>query len=239
MIFKGKLAAEILSALYEQDELSVSELTKAVNGNWETVLRRIEELRAEGLIYIHKSEKFPFKCDMGLTHKGREIASVLLPKVGNTLGLGERMLLALLYGLGSELKGSTKLEKFAYRMQREVNIEKCFKFISYKYGPFSADVLKATQTLASIGLIQIEEKIWEVKGDAEKKIVTYRLTPRGRKVADDIFSRLPKDAREKILEFRLDSKKALETFLKEFYKKYPEFKKQTKLDAFKIKASKI
>jgi len=71
---KGRLTTEILSALYEHGELSLSELAKAINGNWETVLRRVEEFRAEGLIHSEKSKRFPFRRIIRLTNKGRKMA---------------------------------------------------------------------------------------------------------------------------------------------------------------------
>lgn len=232
MSLEGKFGTDILSVLYEHGELSLSELTEAVSGNWETVLRRIAELKAEGIVYSEKSNKFPFKRVIGLTNKGQEIASTLMPKGDGVLGVNERVILALLHAIDGELKGSTKLEKFMYLIQRETNLEKCFKFIPYRYGPFSVDVLKTTQNLAFAELIEIEEKIWEVKGDLEKKLVIYRLTPKGRKVARDVFKGLPADVRKKLSEFKVDANTPLEIFLKKFYEKYPEFKSQTKLDAF-------
>jgi predicted transcriptional regulator len=231
-MLERKLIREILNVLYYQGQLSLSELTKAVNGNWETVLRRIEELRSEGLVYSQKAQKFPFKRVIMLTNKGREIASVLIGKTRYILEADERILLAMLYAMNGELKGSTKLEKLMYRIHRETNFKKCFKFVSYKYGPFSIDVLKTARTLAFVGFLNIEEKIWEVEGDLEKKIVIYRLTPEGQKVAKDIFSALPEDIKKKLSEFKIDARTPLEVFLKKFYEKYPEFKRQTKLDAF-------
>jgi len=230
MNLEKKLAIDVLRVLYEKGDLSLSELTDVLNGNWETVLRRIEELRAEGLIYAEKSTTFPFRRIIGLTGRGREIASTLTPNVKGVLEIDEREFLALMHALGGELKGSTKLEKFMYRLDRETDIEKCFKFTPYKYGPFSSGVLKIAQRLASMELIEIEEKIWEVKGDHERKLVTYRLTPSGEKVAKDIFNGLTTNVQEKLVEFKKDSNKPLEIFLDEFYKKYPEFKRQTKLD---------
>ena len=232
MVLEKTLAIKILHILYERDELSLSELTKGINGNWETVLRRIEELRAAGLVYTEKSKEFPFKRDIGLTTKGRKTASTLIPEVKGELGVGDRLFLALLHALGGKLKGSIKLEKFMYRIERETDIEKCFRFISHKYGPFSVDVLKTAQTLAFTGLIEIDEKIWGIEGDYEKKLVIYKLTPKGVKVARDIFNILPIDVKRGLLGFKPDAKKPLDIFLKEFYEKYPEFKKHTRLDTF-------
>lgn len=230
-MIEKKLAGNILSAIYDAGELSLSKLVKATNGNWDTVLRRIQDFRAGGLIYVQKSKKFPFTLSIGLTKKGRELASFTTPpKVERLLRIEDGMVLALLHAMEGELRGSTKLEKFIYRTQVETNFEKCFKYIPHKFGPFSADVLNTAQRLAFMEYIEIEEKIWEVDGDLEKTLVIYRLTPRGTKAATDIFNKLPSDVKKKFSEFKLDKNKPLESFLREFYKKYPEFKKQTKLD---------
>lgn len=238
MALEKKLSIEILRVLYEEGKLSLSELKEATGGNWETLLRRIEELKGEGLINSVKSKVFPFERKIYLTERGREVASRIAPKVETMLKDADELLLALLYGLGGELKGSTKLEKFVYRLERETDIRKCFKFRPYLYGPFSAEVLNAAQKLAFLGLIEIREEVWGVEGDYTKTLVIYSLTPKGRMVAKDCFNSLSEEVKRKIREeFREDSRKPTEIFLKEFYRKYKEFKKQTKLDRYIISES--
>jgi len=231
MVLEKKLAKEILTLLYEKGELSISGIVNETGGNWQTVIRRIEELRAEGLVYAEKSKKFPFERIVGLTKKGKEVALDLTRLKETPLGIGEKIILALLYALNNELRGSTKLEKFIYMLQRETNIKEIFSFFTYKHGPFSRDVLNSTHLLALTGLVEIEEKVWGITEDGyEKKLVIYRLTDRGKKIAEDIFNKLPRHIQEKLVGFNKDARKPLKEFLEEFYEKYPEFKKQTIFD---------
>lgn len=70
---KKRLAIGVLTALSRQSGLSLTGLKRATGGNWETLLRRVSELKADGLIYAKKSSYFPFTFNIGLTDKGRRV----------------------------------------------------------------------------------------------------------------------------------------------------------------------
>jgi len=86
-VLEKSQSMEILVALYDRSKLFLSELLEALGTkDTNTVSRRIEMLRDEGLIKEEGEEKFGGRRYIWLTSKGKKVASLLkeLEKIGTT-----------------------------------------------------------------------------------------------------------------------------------------------------------
>lgn len=111
--------------------------------------------------------------------------------------------------LNGRIEGITRLEKLVFLLDRETDVGKLLTekpdFVAHNFGPFSAKVYQAVETLKSAGLITdsaslspTEEDSWEsenVIGQEPDSAYTTRdfdLTPLGRKYYGALVAELPK-----------------------------------------------
>lgn len=236
MSLRKRLRAEILSKLYEQSEMSISDLAQAIGVRWETIEGRVNKLAQEGYLTVEKMKTFPFKKNVYLTERGRKVASELVLGDRSKLKTPELLLLTILHAVGGIIKGATKLEKLVFLLEREygVPLKDFFKYFKYLYGPYSPDVMRSSYILAYYYFINIDEKVYprDVKGEKEWVLRIFRLTDKGRDFAKELYDDLDKEIKEKIFELRRFNKMSTREILDYVYAKYPEFKKRTKLDDF-------
>lgn len=234
MSFRKRLRAETLSKLYEQKEMSVSELAEAVGVRWETVERIANQLAREDYVTVKKMETFPFKKIVTLTERGREVASELVLEDRSKLGTPERLLSTVIYAVGGEVKGATKLEKLVFLLEKEygVPLKDFFRYFAYLYGPYSPEVMRSSYILAYYHFIDIKEEVYvlDVEGEKERVLRVFRLTDKGRDFAEELLEKLPEEVKEKLVKLRRFNNMTTRQILDYVYAKYPEFKKYTKLD---------
>ncbi len=235
MSFRKRLRVEILAKLYEQNEMSISDLAEAVGVRWETIERIVKQLDEEKYVTAKKMEVFPFEIVVTLTERGRGVASEVALGDRSKLGTPERLLSTILYAVGGEVKGATKLEKLVFLLQEEfgVPLKDFFKYFAYLHGPYSPEVMKSSYVLAYYGYIDIREEVYvlEVEGEKERVLRLFRLTDKGQDFAKELFEKLPEDVKEKLVCLKRFNNMTTRQLLDYVYAKYPKFaKKYTKLD---------
>ena len=187
---------------------------------------------------IEKEDRFPFRKTVSLTDAGKAFAAELLSwedtEKSIKLQPTDVMLLVIMYAVGEEVKGATKLEKLPFLLEKEcgVKVDHLFKYFPYLHGPYSPKVMEAAYRLAYFKLIEMEERVVGVGTNEEHTMRVYRLTPKGRDLAVKIFKSLPDEHQKALLRLRDFNRLPLRELLKYVYTKYPEVKKYTKLDEF-------
>jgi DNA-binding MarR family transcriptional regulator len=238
MPLRDMLYKDALKLLYEKggEKLTVVAMARALNVQWQTLKRVLDEYVKSGHVEIRKIEKFPFEMVVTLTEEGRKLASELFSSEESKLSPAEKMLLTIIYSVGGEVKGATKLEKLPFLLERDygVPLSKIYKYFAYLHGPYSKEVTKAVNVLVYYGLIDVDEKVYryDVDEDKERVIRIYMLTPKGKSLAESIFKRLPNEWKEKMRMLKIPAGKTTKELLDYVYAKYPEFKKRTTLDKF-------
>jgi DNA-binding MarR family transcriptional regulator len=236
MTLRERLKAEVLIQLYQKSGLSISALSDAVGVRWETIERIVNQLVKERLVIMTKKETFPFEKVVNLTERGKKVAAEMALEDRGKLGVSERLLLAILYAVGGEVKGATKLEKLIFLLQEElgVPIKDFFKYFAYLHGPYSPDVMKSSYILAYYGFIDVNEEVYvqEIEGEKERVLRVFRLKEgKGEDFARELFESLPKEIKEKLERLRRFNNMTTRELLDYVYAKYPKFaKKYTKLD---------
>lgn len=159
------------------------------------------------------------------------------------------------------IEGITRLEKMVFLINQETKILSnlpegdSFEFKPYKMGPFSSQIYDEVDFLEALQLVEsrkvssdvslglVEEKLFFDDQTLDKyqksesidieEIKIYKLTPRGRDVAKNIFGSLQKEDRD----FLINLKKKfnhmnLKQFLRYVYKKYPEFTTESEIKEY-------
>ena len=230
---------DVYKFLYEKEkeEFSYLKLAKILDVQWQTVENVLDELEKLGHVKLSKMERFPFKRTANLTEGGRKFASELFAIDESEIGLSEKLLLIIFYAVGGEIKGTTKLEKLPFLLERDfgVKLGDIIQYFPYLYGPYSIDVMQSINVLVYHRLVDIDEKVYisEVEGDRERIYRIHTLTPKGEDLAKSLFQRLPSELKERLVKLRVHAKKTTSELLKYVYTKYPKFKKYTKLDILK------
>lgn len=238
MPLRDRLLVDLLKLLYSTGKgFTVYELAKATNVRWETVHRAIRELEERGLVESsRRSERFPFRIIVKLTEEGKKVAKELSLEKRSKLGLGERLLLTIIWAVGGEVKGTTKLEKLPFLLEREygVPLKDFYKYFAYLHGPYSPEVIKASIILAYYNFINIREEVYPSKVEGEKELIlrVYELTEEGKDFAKELFENLPDDVKAKMINLKRFAQMTTKELLNYVYTKYPEFKKYTTLDRF-------
>ena len=214
---------EILLALLEGPK-HVRELQAKVGGSALTVEMRIQELLKERYIEEEKSEVWPFRKILKLTESGRKLATFLKletsllappPEVSTEKAKEKgKWLLALLHAVGGVIEGSTRLQKLFFLSKHEFGLlELPYSFLPFLHGPFSADINDDALDLETAGLIEVQREMVEP--------TLYALTPRGNRVAKEIFEKLPEDNKKALSKVRRFNEMGLAELLKYVYDKYP------------------
>jgi len=219
-------ASDVLLALLKRPR-HITELQYEVKGSLSTIEVRVKELIEQGLVAEEEMEKWPFRRVLKLTEKGFQMAR-FLDQLFNILreGLPRRRgkwILALLYALG-QIKGSTKLVKLLFLLGKEgKELIPFYEFNWYKYGPYSNEIIRDARELENLGLVKIEEEIFEETArDLEDYTIrfNYNLTNVGREMAQSVFEELPEETKRCILSLRKYNQAPLSMLLQYVYSKY-------------------
>lgn len=168
------------------------------------------------------------------------------------LGGGDTLLLLLaapdIYNQGAGIRGITKLTKLMFLAREEAGFggDENFDFEPYKYGPFSRQLYSELRALKDAGLINIFQSSApdyfaseELSGIEDQEVVdayralsdgptsppklwVFQLTPRGRRMAQQLRKRLPDDRWAKLVEVKRHyDRLSLGELLSYVYQKYP------------------
>jgi hypothetical protein len=138
------------------------------------------------------------------------------------------------------LEGVTRLEKLIFLLERETPAAKWSTeradFRSHKFGPFSAKIYRAVDTLAAYGLLvdsakeaQSPEDRWEainVLGTEVDAFTqrTFKLTGRGMRYYEVLVSLLPAEAEGVLTAFKdRFASLPLRQLVRYVYERYPEY----------------
>ncbi len=138
------------------------------------------------------------------------------------------------------LDGVTRLEKLVFLLEHETParswVTEVADFRSHKFGPFSAKIYKAADTLWSYGLLRDSARLadstedrWEalnVVGDEPDPYTTrtFELTERGHKYYAVLIRELPEDAEQVLSRFKdRFASLPLRQLVRYVYERYPEF----------------
>lgn len=239
MPLRDRLRQQILRLLYEKGGERISALTisKILDVHWQTAKKILEEFATEGYVKLVKNEKFPFQITAYLTERGKEFAREIFTFDEGELSPYEKLLLLILYAIGGEVKGTTKLEKLPFLLEHDlnVNLDNIFQYFPYHYGPYSNRIIENIQCLQGRGFVDIEEKVHIFGTEGDKELITrvYTLTLKGEEAAKRMFLKLPEELRKRLVELRRYAQKTTKEILNYVYTKYPYFKRYTLLDEFK------
>ena len=228
-VLRGSKAVEILLALLKGPK-HVRELQSEVGGSASTIQDRIQGLLKEGLIRERKLESWPFRIDLELTEKGKEIVRIIEYQ-GGILSLGapyaseERAewIIALLHAVGGKIKGRLRLQKLMFLLKHEYGIEIPYEFTPYMYGPYSADIFEDLGALKGGGLLEIQGQSIEPRemvGDPAMTM-SFNLTEKGGKKAREIHKKLPEKVKRVLPELNRFNKMSLGELIKYVYDNYP------------------
>jgi hypothetical protein len=138
------------------------------------------------------------------------------------------------------LDGVTRLEKLVFLLEHETPARtwatEAADFRSHRFGPFSAKIYKAVDTLWAYGLLRDSARVsdntedrWEavnVVGDELDPYTTrtFDLTDRGQKYYSALISELPPDAESVLRRFKdRFASLPLRQLVRYVYERYPEF----------------
>jgi hypothetical protein len=139
------------------------------------------------------------------------------------------------------LDGVTRLEKLVFLLERETPVRswitEAADFRSHKFGPFSAKIYKALETLSAYGLLEdsaraseSEEDRWEavnvLGADLEDPYTTrtFQLTERGVRYYAALIDLLPPEAEDLLTRFKERfATLSLRQLVRYVYERYPEF----------------
>jgi hypothetical protein len=139
-----------------------------------------------------------------------------------------------------ELDGVTRLEKLVFLLEQETPLRSWVTegadFRSHKFGPFSAKIYQAAETLSAYGLLRDSARLsdnaedgWEavnVVGDELDPYTTrtFALTDRGRQYYAALIRELPPEAEDLLTRFKdRFARLPLRQLVRYVYERYPEF----------------
>jgi uncharacterized protein len=151
--------------------------------------------------------------------------------------------------LDGRMQGVTRLEKLIFLLDRETKLSRLLTekpdFVAYNFGPFSAKVYQAVDTLEAAGMITDSAttdpagqdppgaEAWEsfaaiddAPPDDPYATRDFQLTPRGRRYYDALVAQLPQEAVRELADlkarFGLLPLRQLVRYVYERYPKYTE-----------------
>ena len=227
-------AIKILEALRNQPN-NIRGIHRIVGGSLSTIIERVKSLQKADLI---QETEGPGKF-LKLTKRGESVIAVckwmdtpspVLRKVEITKDEPKKWILVLLHSLG-EIKGSTRLEKLLFLLKEKFEVvdKPFYKFEPYYFGPFSVQILEDVRTLRDMGLIEIENEVFEPPSEFSDAIFVrkaYRLTEDGRAKAKEVFkdtvSRKPEIGKA-LFCLREYNSMPLSNLLNHIYTEYPQY----------------
>ncbi|MEW5760543.1 MAG: winged helix-turn-helix transcriptional regulator [Candidatus Thermoplasmatota archaeon] len=231
-VLKRSKAIDILNSLIEKPK-NVIEVYKTIpGGSLSTLELRLKELINAGLIKEDILQTFPQKRILSLTSEGKRIAQVMwyLQDSFNVEKLipRKKWMLRVFGVVGGEVKDATRLVKLMFLLKAECNVSvkdsDFYSFMPQKRGPYAKEIMDDTRSLEAARLIEIEEIVLTTAGDADIVHHIYRLTERGREVADELIKDVPENI-TLTMKDRLGSYNLipLSDLLQYVHEKYPEF----------------
>lgn len=171
----------------------------------------------------------------------------------------EDVLLLLLSALSGpaakkEVASITRVEKLMFLLQKETDfsgrLQDRFEFKAWKFGPFSKDIYDAFELVASLGLVEVEERelanymdyteqdelITLEEAELIEPIVEkiFWLTDRGRRVAEKLRQSIPESDWAEIVALKKRFERLPLTGLIQYvYHKYPETTEKSVLEHLK------
>jgi len=171
----------------------------------------------------------------------------------------EDILLLLLSALSGQsakqpVAGVTRLEKMMFLLQKETafsgRLQHRFKFEPWKFGPFSKEIYEDLDLLASLGLVDAEERelrsyaehtereeynrLMESEDDEPIIEKTFLLTDRGRRVAEKLRTWISENDWHEIEQLKVRFERVPLTRLIQYvYHKYPETTSRSVLEHLK------
>jgi hypothetical protein len=138
------------------------------------------------------------------------------------------------------LEGVTRLEKLIFLLERETPVRSWLTevadFRSDRFGPFSAEIYKAIDSLWAYGLLEDSARFaedsedrWETVNVVGKDVDeyttrTFKLTERGVRYYDALIAELPKDAEAVLRSFKEQfARLPLRQLVRYVYERYPEY----------------
>jgi len=227
-------AIGILEALRNKPN-NIRGIHKIVGGSLSTIIERVKSLQEAGLI---QETEGPGKS-LKLTKRGESVIAVcewidtpsLSPRKAEiSKDDPKKWILLLLHYLG-EIKGSTRLEKLLFLLKEKFEVvdKPFYKFEPYYFGPFSAEILGDVKLLRDMGLIEIENEVFEPRSQFSDAIFirkAYKLTEDGKGKAKEIFedtlSRKPEIGKA-LFGLREYDSMPLSNLLNRIYTEYPQY----------------
>lgn len=133
------------------------------------------------------------------------------------------LIMILLYAQDKPIHGRTLLikELFLLYMRQLRNDTQNPKFVPYRYGPYSFQLMESVNALNLSGYLQIA-------GRKNSKAESFTLTDKGKKIAKKIFDKLKKETKNKIIEQRKGwDQLGTDGILNYVYTHYPKYKKKS------------
>lgn len=147
-----------------------------------------------------------------------------------------------------QVRGITRLEKMMFLLQKETafsgKLQSKFNFEAWKFGPFSKEIYQDLDLLASLGLVEAEERELpgyvehseEIELEEDEPIIERRfsLTDRGLRVAEKLRASVSEgDWREIEHLKRRFERVPLTRLIQYVYHKYPETTSKSVLEHLK------
>jgi uncharacterized protein len=146
------------------------------------------------------------------------------------------------------LAGITRLEKLIFLLERETPAREWMTekadFRSYRFGPFSAKIYEAADTLAAAEMIKdstrgagdVEDRWESVTALIDERDVdayttrTFELTQRGEKYYKALIQELPSSAEQILTDFKNKfGRLPLRQLVRYVYERYPQFTDQSEI----------
>lgn len=126
------------------------------------------------------------------------------------------------------IRGSIRFQKLVFLGQRESRLPEHYRFIPYKFGPYSYQLERDIETAIKSGHIQRNR----TRNDAGNYRTDYALTPDGVRVAKDLLQR---DSTSQLFTeankiISAHGEKRLSDLLRYVYKKYSDYTDESTLD---------
>lgn len=125
--------------------------------------------------------------------------------------------------------GKTVFIKQLFVMGKELfsDIDEKFHFYPYNYGPYSSQFEHSLNQLIDEELIKVT---FSDRETPDNRRYDYSLTPKGKKVAEQIFSKLPLESQKSVTRYkRTLTKLGFFGLLNYVYSNYPEYAVNSKL----------
>lgn len=106
----------------------------------------------------------------------------------DSISVDEWILILLYAQKDKPITGKLMFVKQAFLLAKDVipSLDARFKFYPYSFGPYSKEFAKSVNDLIEKGYITLE-----VKREGDNDIYRFRLSEKGKEIAEDAFNKLP------------------------------------------------